>query len=107
MPAILNEGSYDAWLTARQDKAREFLRAYPSNWLTANPVERKQDKKPKAGWAEEAIQRGTGARHSDRCAAAVPPDCKFLPWCTQGSARRWVDGHEKARRIPAGWCRRL
>jgi len=49
MPAILNEGSYDAWLTARQDKAREFLRAYPSNWLTANPVERKQDKKPK-GW---------------------------------------------------------
>ena len=49
MPAILNEGSYDAWLTARQDKAREFLRAYPANWLTANPVERKQDKKPK-GW---------------------------------------------------------
>lgn len=49
MPAILNEGSYDAWLTARQEKAREFLRAYPANWLTANPVERKQDKKPK-GW---------------------------------------------------------
>ena len=49
MPAVLNEGSYDAWLTARQEKAREFLRAYPANWLTANPVERKQDKKPK-GW---------------------------------------------------------
>ena len=51
MPAILNEGAYDAWLTARQDKAREFLRAYPANWLTANPVERKQDKKPK-GWLD-------------------------------------------------------
>lgn len=49
MPAILGEGAYDAWLSARQEKAREFLRAYPSNWLTANPIERKQDKKPK-GW---------------------------------------------------------
>ena len=47
IPAILNEGSYDAWLGARQDKAREFLRAYPSNWLLANPVENKKDKKPK------------------------------------------------------------
>lgn len=47
MPAILGEGTYDAWLTARQEKAREFLRAYPSNWLTANPVESKQDKKNK------------------------------------------------------------
>ncbi|WP_027016040.1 SOS response-associated peptidase [Comamonas composti] len=47
MPAILGEGSYDAWLSARQDKAREFMRAYPANWLLANPVENKKDKKPK------------------------------------------------------------
>ena len=47
MPAILGEGTYDAWLTTRQEKAREFMRAYPANWLTANPVERKQDKKLK------------------------------------------------------------
>ena len=47
MPAILGEGAYDAWLTARQDKAREFMRAYPSNWMLANPVENKKDKKPK------------------------------------------------------------
>ena len=37
MPAILNEGAYDAWLNARVEKAREFMRQYPSNWLTANP----------------------------------------------------------------------
>lgn len=42
MPAILNEGSYDAWLGARPEKAREFMRAYPANWLTANPVEKKR-----------------------------------------------------------------
>ena len=47
MPAILGEGAYDAWLTTRQEKAREFLRAYPANWLLANPVESKKDKKPK------------------------------------------------------------
>ncbi|WP_042411561.1 SOS response-associated peptidase [Comamonas aquatica] len=47
MPAILGEGTYDAWLTTRQDKAREFMRAYPANWLLANPVEHKKDKKPK------------------------------------------------------------
>lgn len=47
MPAILGDGTYDAWLTARQDKAREFMRAYPANWLLANPVEHKKDKKPK------------------------------------------------------------
>ena len=40
MPAVLNEGSYDAWLTAHPQKAREFLRAYPANWLTANPVQK-------------------------------------------------------------------
>ena len=51
MPAILGEGTYDAWLTARQDKAREFMRAYPSNWMLANPVENKEDKKPK-GWLD-------------------------------------------------------
>lgn len=47
MLAILGEGTYDAWLTARQDKAREFMRAYPANWMLANPVEDKKDKKPK------------------------------------------------------------
>jgi putative SOS response-associated peptidase YedK len=42
MPAVLNEGGYDAWLNAAHpEKAREFLRAYPANWLTANPVEKK------------------------------------------------------------------
>jgi len=40
MPAVLNEGAYDAWLTAHPQKAREFLRAYPANWLTANPVQK-------------------------------------------------------------------
>jgi len=51
MLAILGEGTYDAWLTARQDKAREFMRAYPANWMLANPVEDKKDKKPK-GWLD-------------------------------------------------------
>ena len=40
MLAILNEGAYDAWLSARPEKAREFMRSYPANWLTANPVEK-------------------------------------------------------------------
>jgi len=40
MLAILNEGAFDAWLSARPEKAREFMRAYPANWLTANPVEK-------------------------------------------------------------------
>lgn len=40
MPAVLNEGAYDAWLNATPDKAKEFMRAYPANWLTANPVEK-------------------------------------------------------------------
>ncbi|MDO9406326.1 MAG: SOS response-associated peptidase family protein [Polaromonas sp.] len=40
MPAILNEGGYDAWLSARPEKAKEFVRAYPANWLLANPVEK-------------------------------------------------------------------
>jgi putative SOS response-associated peptidase YedK len=39
MLAILNEGAFDAWLSARPEKAREFMRACPANWLTANPVE--------------------------------------------------------------------
>ena len=38
MLAILNEGAADAWLSTRPEKAREFMRAYPANWLTANPV---------------------------------------------------------------------
>lgn len=41
MVAVLNEGGYGAWLTARHEKAREFLRAYPANWLTANPIQKK------------------------------------------------------------------
>ena len=41
MVVILNEGSVDAWLGARPEKAREFMRAYPANWLTANPIEKK------------------------------------------------------------------
>ena len=40
MLAILNEGAYDAWLSTRPEKAREFMRSYPANWLTANPVEK-------------------------------------------------------------------
>lgn len=40
MVAILNEGAYDAWLSTRPEKAREFMRVYPANWLTANPVEK-------------------------------------------------------------------
>lgn len=47
MPAVLNEGAYDAWLGARVEKAREFMRPYPANWLTANPVESKADKRAK------------------------------------------------------------
>lgn len=49
MPAILNEGAYDAWLTARPDKAKEFMRQYAAQSLLANPVEKKADKVPK-GW---------------------------------------------------------
>ena len=42
MVVILNEGSVDAWLSVRHEKAREFMRAYPANWLTANPIEKKR-----------------------------------------------------------------
>ena len=48
MPAILNEGAYDAWLTARPEKAKEFMRQYAANWLLANPVEKQADKVPRA-----------------------------------------------------------
>ena len=42
MPAILNEGAYGAWLsTAQPEKAREFMRAFPAEGLTANPIEKK------------------------------------------------------------------
>jgi putative SOS response-associated peptidase YedK len=44
MPAILSEGAYGAWLNAPVDKAKEFMRAYPANWLLANPVEKKGTK---------------------------------------------------------------
>jgi len=46
MPVILNEGAYGAWLTVRMEKAKEFMRQYPANWLAANPVENKADKVP-------------------------------------------------------------
>jgi putative SOS response-associated peptidase YedK len=46
MPAVLNEGAYDAWLNARIEKAKEFMRQYPANWLAANPVENKANKVP-------------------------------------------------------------
>ncbi len=42
MLAVLNEGAYDAWLSVRVEKAKEFLRPYPANWLTANPVTAKE-----------------------------------------------------------------
>ncbi len=42
MLAVLNEGAFDAWLGARVDKAKEFLRPYPATQLTANPVEKKK-----------------------------------------------------------------
>ena len=41
MPAIVNEGAYDAWLNAKASHAKEFLRAYPAQKLLANPVEKK------------------------------------------------------------------
>lgn len=42
MPVILGEGAFDAWLNvAHPDKAREFMRPYAAQWLTANPVEKK------------------------------------------------------------------
>ncbi len=49
MPVVLNEGSYDAWLGVRFEKAKEFMRQYPANWLLANPVESKADKLPPRG----------------------------------------------------------
>ena len=52
MPAILNEGAYDAWLTARPDKAKEFMRQYAAQFLLANPVEKKADKVPPKGWLD-------------------------------------------------------
>ena len=41
MPVILGEGAYDAWLHTKAEKAREFMRAYSAQLLTANPVEKK------------------------------------------------------------------
>lgn len=41
MPVLLNEGAYDAWLDARVEKAKEFMRPYPAQSLTANPVQDK------------------------------------------------------------------
>ena len=39
MPLILNEGAYGAWLRAPLEKAHEFMRAFPAQSLTANPVQ--------------------------------------------------------------------
>ena len=41
MPVILSEGAYDAWLSARPEKAKEFMRPFAAERLRANPVERK------------------------------------------------------------------
>ena len=46
MLAILNEGSFDAWLQAKPDQAKAFLRPYPAEKLTANPIEKKRSAKP-------------------------------------------------------------
>ncbi|CAM4314258.1 SOS response-associated peptidase family protein [Comamonas aquatilis] len=46
MPAILNEGAYDAWLQAKVSKAKEFLRPYPAEKLRANPVEKGRKQPP-------------------------------------------------------------
>ncbi|MEZ5703078.1 MAG: SOS response-associated peptidase family protein [Burkholderiaceae bacterium] len=40
MLAVLNEGSFEAWLQARPDKAKAFLRPYAAERLTANPIEK-------------------------------------------------------------------
>ncbi|WP_397411438.1 hypothetical protein [Polaromonas sp.] len=40
MLALLG-GDLDAWLSARPETAREFMRVYPANWLTTNPVGKK------------------------------------------------------------------
>ena len=37
---LLNLLGYMFLQSARPDKAKEFMRAYPANWLTANPVEK-------------------------------------------------------------------
>jgi putative SOS response-associated peptidase YedK len=41
MPVILSEGAYDAWLSARPEKAKEYMRPFAAERLRANPVERK------------------------------------------------------------------
>lgn len=46
MPAILNEGAYDAWLQSKVSKAKEFLRPYPTEKLRANPVEKGRKQPP-------------------------------------------------------------
>jgi putative SOS response-associated peptidase YedK len=46
MPAILNEGAYDAWLNAKVNKAKRFLRPYPAEKLRANPVEKGRKQPP-------------------------------------------------------------
>ena len=41
MPVILGDGAYNAWLNASTpDKARDFMRAFAADWLTANPVQK-------------------------------------------------------------------
>ena len=46
-----NLTSVPAGINAPLDKAREFMRQYAAEKLTANPVEKKADKVPK-GWLD-------------------------------------------------------
>jgi putative SOS response-associated peptidase YedK len=48
MPVILNEGAYGAWLTARPEKAGEFLRPLAAQLLHANPIQAKGKSPQKA-----------------------------------------------------------
>lgn len=72
MPAILNEGAYDAWLTARPEKAKEFMRQYAAQWLTANPVEKRRTRCPRGGWIEGS------RRHPHGAWAAPAQDGRFI-----------------------------
>jgi putative SOS response-associated peptidase YedK len=47
MPVILSEGAYDAYLSARPEKAKEFMRPFAAERLHATPVERKADQVPR------------------------------------------------------------
>jgi putative SOS response-associated peptidase YedK len=40
MVVILDEADYDAWLEAPLERARDFLKPYPAEWLSAEPSPR-------------------------------------------------------------------